>query len=269
MLHIGRLLTRIVLCAHRVVTTMPTYVEILRERYGAENVYLTPHGSFDEPLLDEQRVDERRRILAFGKFGTYKKVDDLIAAFRVMQTHLLGYDDVELVIAGTDSPNAQGYLADVAEANRDLPNLRFTGYVAEEDVPRLFEEATVVVFPYTATTGSSGPLHQAGAHARAVVAPAIGDFVDLMAEEGFQARSFEPGNIGGLAGAIVGLLDDPAERERMGRSNQAAAVGLPLDEVADWHLCHLEATVKTIRTSRAPQIRAVPFSSGARQRDRA
>ncbi|MDH4177518.1 MAG: glycosyltransferase [Actinomycetota bacterium] len=248
---IGRILTRIVLCADRVVTTMPAYVEILREQYGAENVYLTPHGSFDTPQdsVDDPRcdrpwpADDRRRILAFGKFGTYKKVDDLIAAYRTVRSQPGRFDDVELVIAGTDSPNAPGYLAGVAAANADLDGLRFTGYVAEDDVPALFEYATVVVFPYTATTGSSGPLHQAGAHARAVVAPRIGDFVDLLAEEGFEAACFEPGDVDGLAVAVTALLDDPEECRRMGRVNHAAALSLPLDDVADWHLGHLEALI--------------------------
>ena len=69
---------------------------------------------------------------------------------------------VGLIVKGTDSPNAEGYLAEVAAANTDVDRLRFTGYVAEADVPRLFTEASAVVFPYTSTTGSSGALHQTG-----------------------------------------------------------------------------------------------------------
>ena len=157
---------------------------------------LTPHGAFETPLAPDPDPDDgRRRVLAFGKFGTYKRVDDLIVAHRELRERG-GYDDVELVIAGTDSPNARGYLAGVEAECADLPGVRFTGYVAEEDVAELFESCSVVVFPYTATTGSSGPLHQAGAHGRAVVAPRLGDFLDLIEHEGYCAEPFTPGEPG-------------------------------------------------------------------------
>ncbi len=235
---IGRLLTRAVLCADTVVTTMPAYVDVLRDRYGADNVFLTPHGSFDDPgRAAAEPTEGPHRILAFGKFGTYKRVDELIEAHRLLLAR--GYD-VECIVAGTDSPNAPGYLAALETEHRDVPALRFTGYVEEDDVPGLFVGASVVAFPYTATTGSSGPLHQAGTYARAVVAPRIGDFIDLIETEGFAAEAFEPGDPESLAAAITAILDDPDRRREMGERNFAAACSLPLAHVADWHVAHLE-----------------------------
>ena len=238
---IGRILTRIVLRADMVVTTMPLYVDVLREKYNAENVYLTPHGSFDDPGEPvAESTGGPLQVMAFGKFGTYKRVDDLVAAHRLLIER--GYD-VECVIAGTDSPNAPGYLAEVQATNTDVAGLRFTGYVEEADVPRLFTDASVVVFPYTSTTGSSGPLHQTGTYARAAVAPRVGDFIDLIETEGFCAESFQPGDVDSLAAAIATLLDDPATRRAMGRQNFAAACSLPLAHVTDWHIAHFEALV--------------------------
>lgn len=235
---IGRGLTRLLLRADRVVTTMPSYVETLRDRYGATNVSLTPHGAFETPLApDSEPADGRRRVLAFGKFGTYKRVDDLIIAHRELRDRG-GHDDVELVIAGTDSPNARGYLAGVEADCADLPGVRFTGYVAEEDVAELFESCSVVVFPYTATTGSSGPLHQAGAHGRAVIAPRLGDFLDLVEHEGYRAEPFTPGEPGSLTEALAAVLDDREHRRDLGRRNHAAAISLPISEICDWHVDH-------------------------------
>ena len=240
---VGRMLTRVVLLANRVGTTMPTYVEILRERYGATNVYLAPHGAFEVvDDADSRPSDGRRRILTFGKFGTYKRLEALLAAYRQLVARP-GFGDVELVIAGSDSPNAQGYVDAIRSSAADLPGVRFTGYVAEGDIPDLFRSASVVAFPYTSTTGSSGPLHQAGTYARAAVVPRVGDFLDLIAEEGFVGEPFDPDDPGTIAEALAAVLGDEDRRDRIGRQNHAAASGLPLVDIVDWHLLQAEELV--------------------------
>jgi glycosyltransferase involved in cell wall biosynthesis len=122
--------------------------------------------------------------------------------------------------------------------------VRYTGYVAEEDVPRIFGEAAAVVFPYTSTTGSSGVLHQAGDYGKAVVLPKIGDLAELIAEEGYTGEFFEPNNPQSLADALTRILDEPERRMEMGRQNYLAARGLPLGEVVDWYLLHIEVLLK-------------------------
>jgi glycosyltransferase involved in cell wall biosynthesis len=235
----GRALTHVILRTDYVALTIPRYVEFLIESYGADNALLAPHGSFDEiaePSFGVP-VGGPRRILAFGKWGTYKTVDILVEAVRDLGTR--GYDDLELVIAGTDSPNAAGYLQGVADSCTDMDNVVFTGYVAEKDVEPLFSGSAVTAFPYTSTTGSSGVLHQAGSYGRSAVLPAIGDFVEVIEQEGFVGVYFEPGSATGLADAIAQLLDDDELNAEHGRRNYLAATGIPMAEVIDWHLIHL------------------------------
>ena len=79
----GQALTRVLLQSDYVALTIPRYVELLQDRYGATNALLTPHGSFEE--IDEPTFGipaGTRKILAFGKFGTYKTVDVLVDAVR-------------------------------------------------------------------------------------------------------------------------------------------------------------------------------------------
>ena len=243
----GRLVTRLVLFADRVAVTIPQYVEILRDAYGADHAFLAPHGSFEEPAPPEPKADDGpSKILAFGKWGTYKKVDDLLEAQRLLIER--GHD-TEIVVAGTDSHNAAGYLDGTRARFADVPGVRYTGYVAEEDVPRIFTDATIAVFPYTSTTGSSGVLHQAGSYGCPAVLPAIGDFAELVAEEGFDAMTFRPGDARDLADALEALLTDPGRREEMGAANWAAACGIPLADVADWHLLHLTDVAAPSRRS--------------------
>lgn len=239
----GRLLTRALLRADLVALTIPRYVELVRESYRADNVVLAPHGSFTELATAGVGVpDGPRQVMAFGKWGTYKTVDVLVEAYRLLLER--GHDDLELVLAGTDSPNSAGYMAGVAERFADLPGLRLTGYVAEEDVPAVFGAATVVAFPYTSTTGSSGVLHQAGEHGRAAVLPRIGDLVDVIEEEGFRGVYFTPGDAASLADALAAVLDDAELRETLGRTNFAAAAGIPIAEVAHWYTVHVRRVLE-------------------------
>jgi glycosyltransferase involved in cell wall biosynthesis len=237
----GEAATRALLRADLVALTIPKYVELLERKYGASNVILAPHGAFDPAPPPPDPPADPLQIMTFGKFGTYKRVEPLIEAFQTLAAP--GRPRLELVIAGTDSPNAPGYLDSLRARYADVRGLRFTGYVAEEDVPRIFGEAAMVVLPYTSTTGSSGVLHQCGDYARAVVLPKVGDLAELIAEEGYAGELFEPGDTASLAAAMARLVDDPARRKELGMRNYMAANGLPMAEVVDWYILHLQRLI--------------------------
>ena len=96
------------------LATLVKLFEILEAKYPFGSVALIPHGSFDTPPLPEFKAnDELTRIMTFGKFGTYKKVEELILAVTALRNR--GHKNIELVIAGTDSPNNPGYLEGVKQ----------------------------------------------------------------------------------------------------------------------------------------------------------
>ena len=254
----GTLTTAILLRADLVALTIPKYVEILRAKYRAGNVLLAPHGSFEAnpPMPTFDLPDGPRQMMAFGKFGTYKRIEIMVEAAKILEQR--GYTDLEIVIAGSDSPNAKGYLDEMKARYADMPSLRFTGYVAEEDVPRIFQSATVAVFPYTSTTGSSGVLHQAGSYGCAAALPNIGDFAEVITEEGYVGEFFEPNNAASLADAIARLLDDEERRKEMGLRNYMASCGLPIADVLDWYLLHFGAIMEKHNKRPLPQPDANP-----------
>lgn len=232
---IGANLTKLILQADTVAVTMQKYVDILEDKYGATNVKLIPHGTFEIPEEPDYTIPEGPlQIMTFGKFGTYKKVEGMIEAVeRVRASTGL---DLEVVIAGTDNPNVPGYLEKVQEDYKHVPQVRFTGYVEEEDVPVLFNESAVVVFPYTSTTGSSGVLHQAGSYGKAVVMPDLGDLALLVKNEGYLGEFFEPTSVGSLANAIEALVVNEAYRLRLAKQNYKAATAHPISQIAEMYL---------------------------------
>ena len=232
---IGEMLTRVVLKADNVAVTISKYVDILEEKYNAKNCLLIPHGTFEIPDEPDYTVAEGPlKIMTFGKFGTYKKVEVLIEAVEMART--VTRKELEIVIAGTDNPNTPGYLESVKEKYKDVPNITFTGYVAEEDVPVIFSESAMVVFPYTSTTGSSGVLHQAGSYGKAVIMPNLGDLKTLVEEEGYKGLYFEAEDVISLYKAINELVANEAYRTLIAKTNYRAATALPMSKITKMYL---------------------------------
>jgi len=241
---IGTSLTRLILQADVVAVTMQKYVTILQDKYNAKNVTLIPHGTFEIPLKAPQYdlPEGPLQIMTFGKFGTYKKVESMIEAVeKVRRSTTL---NLEVVIAGTDNPNVPGYLDSVKEKYKHIDQVHFTGYVEENDVPFLFQEAAVVVFPYTSTTGSSGVLHQAGSYGKAVVMPDIGDLALLVQDEGYQGEFFDPTNVDSLAKAIEAIVTNDVYRKRLEKANFKAAIAYPMDKITEMYIQQFETIIQ-------------------------
>ena len=240
---IGTTLTKCILKADLVALTMKKYVGIIEEKYNAKNVINIPHGTFEIPKKPKHLPSSNdMKIMTFGKFGTYKKVEILIEAIEKLRakTNL----NLEVVIAGTDNPNVLGYLDGVKETYKHVPNLTFTGYVAEEDVPGLFEESSVVVFPYTSTTGSSGVLHQAGSYGKAVVMPNLGDLALLVEDEGYKAEFFQPTSADSLATAIENIVLNDSHRRMLEDANYEAAKSIPMEDITDKYIELFETLIE-------------------------
>ena len=246
---IGTSLTKLILQADTVAVTMQKYVDILEDKYGVKNVKLIPHGTFEIPEEPDYKLPEGPlQIMTFGKFGTYKKVEGMIEAVALVRAST-GLN-LEVVIAGTDNPNVPGYLAKVQEDYKHIPQVRFTGYVEEYEVPILFNESAVVVFPYTSTTGSSGVLHQAGSYGKAVVMPDLGDLALLVQDEGYRGEFFEPTSVESLAKAIEAIVTNNAYRLELSKTNYKAATAHPMSQIAELYL----ETFNTIKEKKSTRL---------------
>ncbi|WBX72627.1 glycosyltransferase [Tenacibaculum pacificus] len=239
---IGQTLTKLILKADIVAVTMHKYVTTLQDKYKVSNVKMIPHGTFEIPNKPSHILPKGAlKIMTFGKFGTYKKVEKMIEAVEKVRTST-GLN-LEIVIAGTDNPNVPGYLASVKEKYKNVAQITFTGYVEEVEVAPLFNESAVVVFPYTSTTGSSGVLHQAGSYGKAVVMPNLGDLATLVEDEGYRGEFFEPENVASLANAIELIVTNESHRVALGEANYKAATAFPMERITAMYLNQFEAII--------------------------
>lgn len=239
---IGTTLTKLILKADTVAVTIDKYVAALSDKYKVDNVKLIPHGTFEIPAKPAHNLPEGPlKIMTFGKFGTYKKVEAMIEATDLVRKRT--NKDLEIVIAGTDNPNVPGYLESVKNKYAHVKNITFTGYVEENEVERLFTESAVVVFPYTSTTGSSGVLHQAGSYAKAVILPNLGDLARLIKDEGYRGEFFETENVESLANAIEKIVENEAYRNQLGDANYKAATAFPMERITQIYIDEFKSII--------------------------
>ena len=82
----GAMATRMLLLSNSVSVLMPGYRKILNDKYGRDNVHLRAHGILARrpEFPDFSRRGSPHRILAFGKWGTYKRLELMIEAFDLL-----------------------------------------------------------------------------------------------------------------------------------------------------------------------------------------
>ncbi len=232
----GWIATRILLLANAVSVLLPVYRRTLLGRYRGRNVHLRAHGVFSpSPEYPDfsRRGNPHQRILAIGKWGTYKRLELLLQAFPQVRCAL---PEAQLVIAGADHPATPGYLQSVRRRYRNEPGVVFQDYVAEKDLQEMFATASLLAMPYTSASGPSGVAHQACQFGLPIVSADIPEFHDMAAEEGLAIEFYRTGDAQSLAQALITVLRDPERQREMAEVNFSAAVRMTMPEIIRQYL---------------------------------
>ncbi|HKD91557.1 MAG TPA: glycosyltransferase [Terriglobales bacterium] len=227
----GSIATRMLLGANSISVLLPAYRRTLMEKYRGENVHFRAHGILSaRPEYPDfgKRGDPEHRILAFGKWGTYKRLELLMEAFEAIASAI---PNSRLVVAGSDHPMTPGYVANIAKQYKGNERVAFTGYVAEEQIPELFSTASVLVMPYSSATGSSGVAHLACEYGVPIVSADIADFREMADDEGIAIEFYQVGHPGSLASRIIHLLNSSERQMEMAEQNFSAALRMTMPQI--------------------------------------
>jgi glycosyltransferase involved in cell wall biosynthesis len=227
----GSLATRVLLCAHSTSVLLPAYRRTLIQKYRGENVHFRAHGILStRPEFPDlrRRGNPEHRILVFGKWGTYKKLELMLQAFEKVCAAL---PQVRLIVAGDNHPMAPNYMEGVRERCRGNPRIEFTGYVEEEKIAELFRSASVLVMPYSSATGSSGVAHLGCEYGVPILSADIQDFRDMAEDENLAIDFYRTGDAHSLADQLVRLLSDPARQQAMAEQNFSAALRMTMPQI--------------------------------------
>lgn len=246
-----RAATRTLLRANSVSVLLPGYHHTLVTKYAAQNVLLGTHGTFatsPTPPDFTKRGNPDKRILAIGHWGTYKRLETLMEAFPLVLEKIPG---ARLIIAGANHHQRAGYWESIREAQPKHLPIEFRGYVAEDDIPELFQTTSLLVLPYDSATGSSGPAHQACEYGLPIVSADLPDFRLMAKDEDMAIRFYERGNARNLADQLIAILASPELEHQMAEHNFAAGVEMTMTNVVNNYLrwFRLNTTKRALRVA--------------------
>jgi hypothetical protein len=176
-------------------------------------------------------------MLAFGKWGRYKRLETPLDALPAL---LSDVPNASLLIAGCDHPNRPGYLAALKEKWGAHPQVKFLGYLEENQLDEVFRTAHVAVMPYLSSGGPSGVAHIAARFGLPIVAAEVDDFVRLADEEGLAIDTYKPGDSADLATRLIALARDPALQARMAEQNYQVAVRSTMPRIVASYVAEFE-----------------------------
>ncbi len=166
--------------------------------------------SLPSPVRSIERSDST--ILFLGLIGPRKGTFDLIRAFAQVY-HL--HPHARLVLGGN------GQLAEAAELAADLhiaDRVVIPGWVDGDEKVALLQSATIYVLP-SHNEGLPMSVLEAMAAGTAVVTTRVGGLPELITD-GVDGTLLEPGDVNGLAAALLVLLNDDARRARIAEAGR-------------------------------------------------
>jgi glycosyltransferase involved in cell wall biosynthesis len=185
--------------------------------FDPSRVRVIPWGVRDKPVPDDRVAAaraahglDRPYVMFAGTVEPRKNLPALLEAFSRIDR-----PDVDLVLAGPD-----GWNEDVGAAIRRLDGrVRPLGFLRRTELIALLAGADVFCYP-SIQEGFGLPVLEAMAQGTAVVT-SIGTATSEVA--GDAGVLIDPHDVDAIAHALERLLDDPAERERIGAQGQARA----------------------------------------------
>lgn len=232
----GSVATWFLLKANKVSVLLERYRKVLEHRYGVSNINVRRHGILESVPPSPPDFSQREgafRILVFGKFGRYKRLEVMLDAFPLIRECI---PDAKLVIAGQDHPNRPGYMQSLADRHQGDQAIEFLGYLPEKDIASVFSRCSVAVLPYSSSGGPSGVAHQAAQFGLPIVAPRIDDIVSVATEENLAVDYYQTDNACDLAKRVIALGQEPERQRRMSEQNYSAAVSLTMRSIVKQYI---------------------------------
>jgi len=183
---------------------------LLKQKIPSSKVDVISHGSFFNfnKWSNKDVGMKKNNILFFGRIFPGKGVDYMIKAGKLLEKE---FPQITITIAG--SGNFEKYKRLICGDKHFAVDNR---YIPDNEVARFFQQASIVVMPYTIGS-QSGIISIAASFKKPVVATNVGNFSEVI-DNGKTGVIVPPKNAQILAEEIAKLLRDERLRVKMGEN---------------------------------------------------
>jgi glycosyltransferase involved in cell wall biosynthesis len=194
------------------IVIMPNGVDIAR--FGAK---YSPTDARSEYHLDGKLI-----VSFVGGFQLWHGIDLLVESFAKV-LHQIPNSKLLLVGDGPARTSIEEKVKNLGIAS----SVQITGLVPQKKIPEILSAVDVAVIPYPKLPNelwfSPLKLYEYMAAGKAIVASRSGQIADVI-QDGENGRLVNPGDIDDLANVIIRLLNNPDEREWIGKNARQQAV---------------------------------------------
>lgn len=191
------------------------------ERFGAQVQPLEPY------------VDGRLNVLFVGRLERRKGFEFLLRAFAGVQAAL---PETRLMVVGAFSQEDAAPYRALSQA-LELNHVQFVGPVSDDELPRYYRSSHLFCAPSIGSESFGLVLLEAMAVGVPILASDIRGYRAVLAG-GRAGVLVPPKDVGVLAGTIVRLLQDPAQREARGQWGRSQARAYSWTQIAERILCY-------------------------------
>ncbi|MGI8835878.1 MAG: glycosyltransferase [Pyrinomonadaceae bacterium] len=209
----------------------------------AKRIYLAPA----EPANINQRSDllercgvSKRFVFTLGWAASHKRVETVIEGFALFKRKT-GMD-IALVVAGPNTESLPAGNIYGLELGRDLFAL---GYVAEKDIPGLYQHAEAVVTASVSEAGLNAMIFDAMTYGTPVMCSNIPQFVERLGSDDSLALTFNPLSPEALANSLAKHFENPARAQWRAKN---AKIFINSRTVSDVGRDYLEAFRSVLRS---------------------
>jgi len=163
-------------------------------------------------------------ILFVGRLSIRKGIHILVDAFK----HVIKeFPEAKLLIAGKGF--LKEYLRYKVKANNIVDKVEFLGYISDEKLVKLYITSDIFVCPSIFAEAFGIVILEAMAAGKPVVATKVGGIPEIIDHE-VNGLLVEPNDAGELSNAIIRLLSDKKEMNKMGKNARKK-----VEEAYDWN----------------------------------
>jgi glycosyltransferase involved in cell wall biosynthesis len=195
------------------------------------------NNPISQPTIDlntlTKPTDNIFRFLFLGQIEKHKGILFLIEVFKELLKELPPEEKAELLVVGTGS-----LLEEVRKISADFPEIKFFGFIPNNELSRIFAQTDVTVVPSLCYENSPTVVFESLAHGVPVLAARIGgiDFVKDN-ENGF---TFEAGSSDDLKRVLKFALKNKEKIRKMAKKTQESIKGITIEN----YIQHLERLMR-------------------------